>query len=309
MSGKLLLVMNPKAGMKKCNKYLADILSVFSAEGYECNVQMTTEHIRGKEITQKYAPGKDLIVCIGGDGTFNEVVSAVVEDKIAVPIGYIPAGTTNDFASSLGLSTNPLKAAKDIICGEKVKVDVGSFGGRIFTYVASFGVFTKSAYSTPRDLKNTFGHLAYILASMKEITEIKSFNVKITSEEKSIEGKYLFGAVCNTTRVGGGAIKIPKNLVDINDGLFEVVLMKNPSNPAEMVELLSDLQSFNLDGKMLEFFSAPKITVETEENIDWTLDGEFEKGKHKLVVKNIKSAVTLVLNRGNGQLMLPEKTK
>ncbi len=309
MFGKLLLVMNPKAGMKKCNKYLADILSVFSAEGYECTVQMTTEHIRGKEITQKYAPGKDLIVCIGGDGTFNEVVSALVENEIDVPIGYIPAGSTNDFASSLGLSSNPLKSAKDIIDGEKVKIDVGSFDGRIFTYVASFGIFTKSSYSTPRDLKNTFGHLAYILESMKEITEIKAFNVKITTENKCVEGKYLFGAVCNTTRVGGGAIKIPKNLVDLNDGLFEVILMKNPSNPAEMVELLTDLQSFNLNGRMLEFFSASKITIETQDSIDWTLDGEFEKGKNKLELSNIKSAVTLVLNRGNGQLSLPEKNK
>jgi YegS/Rv2252/BmrU family lipid kinase len=265
---------------------------------------MTTQYIRGKEIAEKYAPGKDLIVCIGGDGTFNEVVAALIENKMNIPLGYIPAGSTNDFAASLGLSTNPIKAAQDIIDGEKVTVDAGVFGGRIFTYVASFGVFTKSSYATSRDLKNSLGHFAYIIESMKEITDIKPLHLRITTEEKTVEGKYLFGAICNTTRIGGGAIKLPKDSVDLSDGLFEIVLIKNPTNPAETVELLTDFQSFNTKSKMIEFFSASKCEIETEDNIDWTIDGEFQKGRHKIIVKNIKNAITLVVNKGNGQLKL-----
>ena len=304
MPGKLLLIMNPRAGTKKCNKYLADILSLFSAEGYECTDQLTTQYIRGKEITEKYAPGKDLVVCIGGDGTYNEVVAEMIENKIDIPIGYIPAGSTNDFAASLGLSTNPIKAAQDIIDGEKIKVDAGIFGGRIFTYVASFGIFTKSSYSTSRDLKNSLGHFAYIIEGMKEITDIKPFHLRIKTKDNTYEGKYLFGAICNTTRIGGGAIKLPKDYVDMNDGLLEIVLIKNPANPAETVELLADFQNFNTKSKMIEFFSASECVIETEDNIDWTLDGEFQKGHHKIAVKNKKSAITLVVNKGKKQLTL-----
>ncbi len=294
MSKKLLLVMNPCAGQKKSNKYLTDILNIFSINGYECTVQMTSLSLSAYEIVKKYGKEKDLIVCIGGDGTFNETVSGLLDLNSNAKLGYIPSGSTNDFATSMGLSLNPVKATEDIVYGTVKTIDIGLFNSRPFTYVASFGAFTKTSYNTPRDLKNMLGHLAYILEGIKELADIKSYTVSFETEEKKVySGKYLFGAICNTTRVGGGMIRIPKDIVDINDGVFEVVLVKAPENPAEYMQLILDLQASKVNGSQFEFFSAKKLTVSADESMDWTLDGEYEKGCESIEIINLHSRISL----------------
>lgn len=287
--------MNPCAGTKKSNKYLTDILNIFAVNNYECTVQLTTLKENATSIVEKYGKNKDLIICIGGDGTFNETVSGILNSGIKPLLGYIPSGSTNDFAASLGLKSNPVKAAEDIAYGDATSFDIGLFNSRPFTYVASFGVFTKASYATPRDLKNMLGHLAYILEGMKELTEIKAYDVKIEADGKIYSGKYLFGAVCNSTRVGGGMIKLPKTIVDMNDGLFETVLVKLPETPAEYMQLLLDLQTFNYSGSSFEFFSAENIKITADEGMDWTLDGEFEKGCESIEIKNVHSAISLII--------------
>lgn len=297
MSEKLLLIMNPVAGVKKSNKYLTDILCLFS--DYECNVQMTTPKKGPEEIIDEYGKDKDLVICVGGDGTFNEMISGLIKNQFFPKVGYIPSGSTNDFATGMKISKKPLQAAIDITGGNVTPIDVGMFNDRVFTYTASFGIFTKTSYNTPRDLKNTLGYLAYVLEGMKEITEIKSFNLKIKSENKEIESSYVFGAICNSKQIGGGALKFPENDVDMNDGLLEVVLIKEPKNPAELMQIIIDINNKHYTGKMFEYFSTNEMSIETKDEVDWTIDGEFQKGTEKVTIKNIKSAINLILPNQN----------
>lgn len=295
MSKKLLLIMNPVAGTKKPNKHLTEIITLFCENGYDCQVQMTSRKSGADKIAKEYCGDKDLLVCIGGDGTFNEMVSGLVEADYKNDIGYIPSGSTNDFATGLKISSTPLKAAEDIINGNAISLDVGKFNNRIFTYTASFGVFTKSSYNTPRDLKNALGYLAYVLEGAKELTDIPVIHMKAKYDDKEIEGSYIFGAVCNTKRIGGGFVKFKDNLVDMNDGLLEVLLIKYPKNPAEATQTLIELKNSKFSPQHFDFFSASEIVFTTEDTVDWTIDGEYQRGNKKITVKNLKSAISLVL--------------
>lgn len=296
MSEKMLFIMNPVAGVKKPNKYLTEILTLFSDKGYEIQVQMTSPVLNGSHLVEKYAKDKDLVVCVGGDGTFNETVSGLLNNKLFPKVGYIPSGSTNDFANGLGISQNPMQAANDILTGSPKKIDAGSFNGRLFIYTASFGIFTKASYSTPRDMKNTLGYLAYLLEGSKEIFDAPSYHLKAKSKNHSIEGDYIFGAICNAKRIGGGLVKFSENRVDINDGRLEVLFVKYPKNPAELIQIIFDAQSGKYDSPMFDFFSAEEIVVTTDDNISWSLDGEYQKGCDKIRFMNIKNAFSLILN-------------
>ena len=174
---KMLFVMNPVAGMRRAAKYLTDILSLYNRAGYEITVYMTGKQGDAVSVVEEKARQVDIIVCCGGDGTFNEVVSGLLRAGADTPIGYIPAGSTNDFANSLHLSPSILQAAQDILDGEPTPYDVGSFAGRYFSYVASFGLFTRTSYSTPQNFKNIVGHMAYLLSSIQELSSIRKYHV------------------------------------------------------------------------------------------------------------------------------------
>lgn len=296
MSKKMLFIMNPVAGVKKPNKSLTEILTLFSQNDYEIQVQMTSPSLNGTHIAEKYAKDKDLVVCVGGDGTFNETVSGLVNCKLYPNIGYIPSGSTNDFANGLGISQNPLLAANDILTGKPKKMDAGIFNGRIFIYTASFGIFTKASYSTPRDMKNILGYIAYVLEGSKEIFDAPSYHLKAKSKNHEIEGDYIFGAVCNTKRIGGGLIKFSENEVDMNDGRLEVLFVKYPKNTAELIQIIFDAQGGKYDSPMFDFFSAEEIVVTTDDDISWSLDGEYQKGSEKINILNINNAFSLILN-------------
>ncbi len=306
MSQKLLLIMNPVAGVKKSNKHLTEILTMFCQAGYECQVQMTKPDLGADEIAKRYAFNKDLVICIGGDGTFNEMVSGIVKCNYTPNIGYIPSGSTNDFATGLGISQSPLTAAKDILTGTPVTIDTGLFNNRLFTYTSSFGVFTKSSYSTPRDLKNTFGYLAYVLEGAKELTSVPIIHMKAESKDNCVEGDFIFGAVCNSKRIGGGFVKFDEHVVNMNDGLLEVLLIKYPKNPVEATQTLLDLQNSKFNSHFFEFFSANEVKFTTNDEVDWTIDGEYQKGAPEIVVKNLKSSISLILNKKNSSKLLQE---
>ena len=289
---KLLLIVNPVAGIKKANNMLLDIVSIFCEEGYECTTQITTPELNAKEIVKKCGVDKDLIICIGGDGTFNEMISGCIESEIRPQLGYIPSGTTNDFANSMDLSLNPKTAAQNIMKGRAKDLDVGSFNGRIFAYTASFGMFTKASYSTRREMKNSLGYFAYVLSGAKELGDIRSYNVKITAGDKTVEGEYIFGGVCNSKRIGG-MLQLPSDVVDMNDGLLEALFIKMPQNAHEFMQLIFDLNANNLESSMFDFFSTEKLTVTTKDNIDWTIDGEYQKGEKEVEIKALKSAIQL----------------
>ena len=292
---KALIILNPCAGVKKANRFLTDIITLFCENGYTCTVQTTTRELNGHEIVTKLGKGRDLIVCIGGDGTYNEVVSGVVEAELKCKIGYIPAGSTNDFGASLGLSKVIMTAANDIVNGRPQKFDVGSFNGRKFTYVASCGAFTSTSYSTPTNLKNSLGHLAYILQGLSTVLDIKPEHLTVTANGETYDDDYIFAGICNSTSLGG-ILKLDEKYVDMNDGLFEVLLVKSPKNIAELASIIHVLNTKKYDSSdLITLFSASKIEIKASDSTDWSLDGEQQKGCEKIVIENLHDAIELIV--------------
>ena len=291
---KMLFIMNPFSGMRRANRYLADIISLFNQADYEVNIHMTSGHGDATQFAQRHAQDVDLVVCCGGDGTLNETITGMVRCGATAPIGYIPAGSTNDFASSLKLSTNIMQAAQDILEGEPVTYDVGRFADRYFSYVASFGAFTKSSYATPQSIKNMLGHTAYVLEGISELSQIRPFHVKMELENEMVEDDFLFGCISNSTSIGGILTLDPK-LVDMADGYLEVFLVRAPRTLTEISECIQALQSqrYN-DCAMITFGPARKVKITAEADMPWTLDGEKFDGQEEIEVENLHHAIRLM---------------
>ena len=283
---KMLFVMNPYAGQRRANRYLSDILSTFNRAGYRVETYMTGARGEATDIVRQYAPGMDLVACCGGDGTFNETVNGLLHSGANLPVGYIPAGSTNDFAASLGLPTNILQAAETIVTGEPSDLDVGKFGDRYFSYVASFGAFTRTSYATPQNVKNALGHAAYILGGISELSQLRTEHVKLQLDDEMVEDDFLFGAVSNSTSVGGILSLDPKQ-VDLRDGKFEVLLLRSPREFGELSECIRAVQTAEYNCKMLTFTPASRITVWADAGMPWTLDGEMEPGHEEVTIENI----------------------
>ena len=296
---KLLFIMNPLAGMKKANRYLADIIALFNRAGYDVLTYMTAAPGDCITAVEQKAAGMDLIVCVGGDGTFNETVSGLLHTGLDIPVGYIPAGSTNDFAASLNLPTNVLEAAQLIAEGEPVAYDVGRFGDRHFTYVASFGAFTRVSYATPQSVKNALGHTAYLLSGLQEISQIRPFHVRFDLDDgQVIEDDFIFGAISNSTSMGGILTLDPKQ-VDMQDGKFELFLVRAPKDVLELSECAKALTEQKYNCKVITFCSASRITVTAPPEMNWTLDGEMEPGHETVLVENLHHSIRLMQRRAD----------
>ena len=293
---KMLFVMNPFAGLKRANRHLTDILLTFNQAGYEVITHMTLGQGDAAEVVERHGKDMDLVVCCGGDGTLNETITGLLRAGADTPIGYIPAGSTNDFAASLNLSTNILKAAQEAVEGEPVRYDVGKFGDRYFSYVASFGAFTKSSYTTPQNIKNALGHTAYVLSGITELSQIRNEHIRMEIDGQVVEDDFLFGAICNSTSVGGILTLDPK-MVDMGDGLFEILLIRAPQSLAEISECIQALQSQQYNCAMITFRSARKVRIYANPDMPWTLDGEKEDGHEMVDVENLHHAVRLIQKR------------
>lgn len=292
---KLLILMNPCSGKKKAGSHLWEIISIFNRADYEVTVHITAEQGDAANVIAKHGTSYDLLVCIGGDGTFNEVVTGLATLDRKPPIGYIPAGSTNDFAGSLHLSKNILTAAHDIVKGHVHPLDIGQFNDRYFSYIASFGVFTKTSYSTPQSLKNLLGHTAYVLESVKELASIRSHHLRFTTADGTVfEDDYIFGAISNSTSVAG-VLTLDPTLVDMNDGLFELLLVRKPQSLLEISDCILALTTQDYNSPMLTFVSTPSVEIEAPEDLNWTLDGEFQKGSSHCSVINCHSAINIIL--------------
>ena len=290
---KLLFIMNPFAGQKKANKVLPEILMLFTEAGYEIQMAMTTGAGAATKLAAAYGGEKDLIVCCGGDGTLNETITGVIRAGLRVPVGYIPSGTTNDFASSLKLSHNPVQAAKDIIEGIPVAYDVGRFGERYFCYVASFGAFTKASYAVPQTVKNALGHTAYVLGGISELSQIRNEHVRMEIDGEVIEDGFLFGAICNSTSIGG-ILTLPPDRVDMGDGIFEVMLIRAPRNVNEITECMLAVQNQTYNCGMITFRPARSVKITSDPFMAWTLDGEKADGYQEVTVENLHQAIRIV---------------
>jgi len=285
--------MNPYAGMRRANRYLPEIISTFNRAGFDVTAYMTAGQADACRAVQRQAAQMDLIVCAGGDGTFNETVSGILQAGVDVPIGYIPCGSTNDFATSLKLSTNVLQAAQDIVSGEPQHYDVGKFGDRHFAYVASFGAFTKASYKTPQNVKNALGHTAYVLEGIQELSQLRTEHVRIELDDRVIEDEFLFGAVSNSTSVGGILTLDPRQ-VDMTDGQFELLLVRAPKDLQELSECIRALQNQKYNCSMITFLKTPRLRICANGQMPWTLDGEREDGHEEVWVENLHHAIRIM---------------
>jgi YegS/Rv2252/BmrU family lipid kinase len=291
---KAMVIVNPCAGRKRLSPQLLDIADLFSRGGIETTVYTTSARGDATSFVQRYSHKFDIIVCRGGDGTLHEVVNGILTLDRRIPIGYIPSGTTNDLAKSLGIPNNARKAISVIINGKPVGNDVGQFNSdSYFTYSASFGAFTSCSYDTPQWMKNRFGHAAYVYEGAKTVKQIHPIRVKVRSNEFETDwDEFVFGTVANSLSLGN-VIKLDKNIVDLNDGKFEVMLIKKPDSFQAWMDTLASVFSKKYDKRYIKFFQSSEINLEFEDDVPWTTDGEFGGSFENVNIKNMKDAVVI----------------
>lgn len=294
MSRRLFFIYNPHAGKGHIRGRIYGIIQAMADADYEITVYPTRGYLDARDKIIALPEGYDLVVCSGGDGTLDEVVSGMMNRQQKLPIGYIPAGTCNDFARSLKIPNNMAKAAQIAVTGERFACDVGAFNKSNFVYIAAFGIFTDVSYSTRQEVKNALGHMAYLLEGMKRLNNMKSYYMKVTSAEQSFEGEFLFGMVTNSKSVGGFKSVIGKNVL-FDDGIYEVTFIRRPNNAIELQEILAALLLENIDSKYMYSFRSSYVEAESVEPVPWTLDGEFG-GEHTHVeIRNHQRAVDIMI--------------
>ncbi|MDD3360449.1 MAG: YegS/Rv2252/BmrU family lipid kinase [Hespellia sp.] len=291
---KLLFVYNPNAGTGLLKPKVSDIVDIFVQGGYEVTIYPTQCYHDALRKVETFEDDYDLVVCSGGDGTLDETVTAMVKRDKAVPIGYIPTGTTNDFANSLHIPKNLLDAAYTAVHGTPFACDIGSFNDDVFVYVAAFGLFTDVSYETKQEVKNVLGHLAYVLEGAKRIFNIPSYRIKVSTSDKVIEDEFIYGMVTNSKSVGGFKGMVGNDVV-FDDGEFEVTLIKKPNNPIELNEIIVSLIGMQIDSNYMYTFKTDKITFESIEEIPWTLDGEFGGEHDRVEISNMKQRLEIMV--------------
>lgn len=303
MSKKALFIVNPHSGKGLIKNHLLEITDILVKADYEVTVYPTQNRGDAKQKVRERDPDYALVVCSGGDGTLDEIVTGMIQSGFKTTIGYIPAGSTNDFAKTLKIPATMKKAAEIIAQGNVFSCDVGRFNKDVFIYIAAFGLFTEVSYETPQEMKNMLGHTAYLLEGVKQLTNIKSYLLKVTyvsetGEEVVIEDDFIYGMVTNSHSVGGFksiAGNVFKGRVDLNDGLFEVTLIKVPKNPMELNSILAALTIADIDTEYMYNFKSGKLTFESEDAVAWTLDGEYGGTHTKVELLNDKGAMDILV--------------
>lgn len=293
MKKKMLFIYNPRAGKSQIRSNLLDMIDIFVKAGYEVTAYPTQAQGDGiRAVTERQIGYYDMIACSGGDGTLDEVVTGMMRCEKRLPIGYVPAGTTNDFAGSFGIPRSMDKAARVIVDGRSFRCDVGGFNENIFVYIAAFGLFTDVSYETRQDMKNVLGHMAYVLEGMRKLSKVRSYTMKVTSGDKVIKGDFIFGMITNSLSVGGFK-KITGDNVKLDDGVFEVTLIRRPGNPVELNTIMAALLNRNIDTDLMECFTASELQIESAEEVAWTLDGEFGGRHSRVEIRNYKQALEI----------------
>ncbi|MBQ7678052.1 MAG: diacylglycerol kinase family lipid kinase [Lachnospiraceae bacterium] len=294
MGKKLLFIYNPKSGKGAVPSVLSDMIDIMVKSGFDITVRPTQQEKDAYDFTCAHAKEYDRIVACGGDGTLDEVVTAVMETEAEVEIGYIPAGSTNDFGVSLGIEGEYDKAARIAAGDKRFRCDVGSFNSDYFVYVAAFGIFTEVSYQTSQDLKNIFGHAAYLMEAIGQLADVPSFHMQVEYDGNIIEDDFIYGMITNSTSVGG--IKgIVSGDISLDDGVFEVTLIRTPKNPLELSEIIGYLTSILKETALVYSMQTSELKISSEEEIPWTLDGEFG-GKHDAVlIRNLPKAMEILV--------------
>ena len=292
---KLLFIVNPCSGREQIRNQLIDILDIFTKAGYSIQVYVTQRRGDAKETVISQGEDALTVVCSGGDGTLNETVSGLMKLKNPPVLGYIPAGSTNDFASSLMLPKKMKEAAQTVVEGKLYPIDIGQFGEeRYFIYIAAFGAFTEISYQTPQDKKNILGHQAYMLEGVKSLASLKSSYCRIECEEMVLEDEFIFGMVTNTISVGGFKGLVTQS-VALNDGLFEVLLIRTPKTPKDLSNIISYMFLKEEPNDYVYKFKTKKIRVVSKEPIDWVVDGEFGGRQTVITMENLEKRLEIII--------------
>jgi len=291
---KLLFIFNPHAGKGAIRGHLPGVLDAFTKVGYLVTAYPTQGKADAARVAAELSEQFDRVVCCGGDGTLSETISGLLSLETPPALGYIPAGTTNDFSRNLHLPKTLEEAAHVAATGQVRRCDVGQFNERTFIYVAAFGAFTDVSYDTPQEFKNAFGHLAYLLEGVTRLGSIKSYHVSIIHENGTVEGDFIYGMVSNTVSVGGFK-GLPTGEVSLDDGLFEVLLIRKPKTLAELHSIATALlQQKTMENGAVISFSTSKLQVTSKEPLPWTLDGEFGGDPLSANIENNYQAIDLV---------------
>lgn len=293
---KLLFIFNPHAGKAQIKSRLLQIVDLMVKRGYDVTIYPTQAKRDALKIVQKRAEEFDLIVCSGGDGTLDEAVSGMMLSGKKVPLGYIPAGSTNDFANSLKIPKDMVKAAEIALSGKTFACDVGMFNEKPFVYVAAFGMFTAVSYKTRQEWKNILGHAAYLLEGVKSLTEIASYRLCVECDGKVIEDEFIYGMITNSNSVGGFKNMTGKNVL-LDDGKFEVTLIRMPKNIVELHTILGSLTKRIDNTDLIYSFKSDCITFLSEEKVSWTLDGEYGGSLHEVTVRNLRQALEIMVRK------------
>ncbi len=292
MDKNMLFVYNPRAGKAQIRSNLLDIIDIFVKAGYEVTAYPTQAPGDAVKAVRERRKGYDIVVCSGGDGTLDEVVTGMMQCEEKLPIGYVPAGSTNDFANSLGIPRNMKKAADVVVNGANFACDIGAFNDDTFIYVAAFGLFTDVSYETKQDIKNVIGHVAYLMEGVKRLSSVKSYKMKISYDDVCLENEYIFGMITNSNSVGGFK-GITGKAVELNDGLFEVTLIRKPTIAVEMNNIISALTDKKVNSDFVQSFKTSRITIESEQDVSWTLDGEYGGTNRMAVIQNCNRALEI----------------
>lgn len=293
---KILFVYNAHAGKASIRTKLADLIDKMVKKGYRVTSHPTQYSGDATELIEQEGADYDLIICSGGDGTLDEVVTGMMRLEDKKPIGYIPMGSTNDFANSLQLPKNVLEAADIALNGRPFACDVGQFNDNSFIYVAAFGIFTEVSYQTNQELKNLLGHAAYILEGAKSLLDIEAYEMRVEYEDTILEGEFIFGMVTNSVSVGGFKQIAGKNVL-LDDGVFEVTLIKRPKNPLELNEIVTSLLARVDNTDLIYSFKTSEIRFFAEKEVSWTLDGEYGGTHSQIVIKNWHQAVQIMVQQ------------
>ena len=298
---KLLFIFNPHSGKGQIKNYLLDIIDIFTKAGYDVTARPTQAQLDAYDYIRLHGYEFDRVVVSGGDGTLNEGVKGLMtfDAESRRPLGYIPAGTTNDFASTLNIPKNMLSAAQIAAGGTPFKCDIGDFNGTVFNYVAAFGAFTDVSYDTPQEIKNAIGHMAYVWEGIKRLSNLSSYHVRIKYDGGEIDGEVFLCIIMNTTSVGG--ILSPERLmnVDLCDGLFEMIVFRQPTNMLEFQSVLISLMKGEASGEGYFTVKSSRFEFRSEEDIKWTIDGEYGGEATNSVIQVLPSAMTFIVNNNN----------
>ena len=293
---RLLFIYNPKAGRQKARAMLPELMELFSMQNYEIVAFPTRKRGDATE-RARHAAGFDRVVCCGGDGTMNEVVTGLLDipAEERPPVGYVPAGSANDYAKSLNLPKSLTDQAVIAGIGTPRPIDVGSSAGRAFTYISAFGLFTEVSYATPQSTKNLLGHFAYLMEGAKELTSVPSYHMEVSTPEGiRVEGEFIYGMVGNTVSMGG-VFSLPREKVKMDDGQFEVLLIRKPKTSKDWQSILNALSKQDImvqDGALVGF-TASEVTFRSNRPVAWTVDGEFGGKREETVVRNLKQALRI----------------